>query len=113
MFCLLFLSIVQIGTPELPSNTKDDSTTKHASAFPFPNEFTLLMLPLQMRSIPPFLIHTRLDSGYTVASCGRVGRGRNVRFPTFQLDHYGPTDGPMDGPTDGRTKPLIELRVRN
>ena len=41
--------------PELPSNMKDDSTTKHASAFPFPNEFTLLMLPLQMRSIPPFL----------------------------------------------------------
>ena len=44
MFCLLFLSNVQIGTPELPSNMKDDSTTKHASALPFPNEFTLLML---------------------------------------------------------------------
>ena len=30
-------------------------------------------------------------------------------FPTFQLER----DGPTDGPTDGRTKPLIELRVRN
>ena len=41
-------------------------------------------------------------AGYTAISCGRVGRGRNARFPTFQLDHHGPTD-----------QPLIELRVRN
>ena len=48
---------MQIGTPELPSDMKDDSTTKHASALPFPNELhcSCLMLPLQMRSIPPFL----------------------------------------------------------
>ena len=52
---------MQIGTQELPSYTKDDSTTKHAFAFPFPNEFTLLMLPLQMRSIPTFLIKKRKD----------------------------------------------------
>ena len=52
-------------------------------------------------------------AGYTATSCGRVGRGGNVRFPTFRLDRYGPTDGLTDGPTDGRTKPLIELRVRN
>ena len=43
-------------------------------------------------------------------SCGRVGRGGNARFHTFQLDHH---DGPIDRRTDGRTKPLIELRVRN
>ena len=53
-------------------------------------------------------------AGYTAISCGRVGRGGNARFPTFQLDRlYGPTNRPTDRPTDGRTKPLIELRVRN
>ena len=52
---------------------------------------------------------SKKKSGYTVNSCGRVGRGRNARFHTFQLDHYGPTDQR----TNGRTKPLIELRVRN
>ena len=47
--------------------------------------------------------HYRKDSdlynkaGYTATSCGRVGRGGNARFPTFRLDHYGPTDGPTDG----------------
>ena len=56
----------------------------------------------------------RNKAGYTATSCGRVGRGGNARFPTFQLDHlYGPTNRPTDQPTDGRTKPLIELRVRN
>ena len=30
----------------------------------------------------------------------------NTSFPTFRLML-------MDGPTEGRTKPLIELRVRN
>ena len=40
-------------------------------------------------------------AGYTVnTSCGRVGRGGNARFHTFQLDHH---DGPTNGPTDGRT----------
>ena len=52
-------------------------------------------------------------AGYTAISCGRVGRGGYARFPTFQLEHDGPTDQPTDRPTDGRTKPLIELRVRN
>ena len=46
-------------------------------------------------------------AGYTATSCGRVGRGGNARFHTFQLDHW------TDGLTDGRTKPLIELRIRN
>ena len=32
-------------------------------------------------------------AGYTATSCGQVGRGGNARFPTFRLDHYGPTDG--------------------
>ena len=42
-------------------------------------------------------------------NCGRVGRGGNTRFPTFQLER----DRPTNRPTDGRTKALIELRVRN
>ena len=42
-------------------------------------------------------------AGYTATSCGRVGRGGNARFPTFQLDHHGPTDQRTNGPTDGRT----------
>ena len=54
-------------------------------------------------------LRLRNKAGYTATSCGRVGRGGNARFPTFRLDGYGRTDGP----TDGRTKPLIELRVRN
>ena len=53
----------------------------------------------------------RNKAGYTAISCGRVGRGGYARFPTFQLNHYGPTDTfrlvftdrPTDGPTDGRT----------
>ena len=48
-------------------------------------------------------------AGYTAAICGRVGRGGNARFPTFQLER----DRPLDRQTDGRTKPLIEMRFRN
>ena len=59
----------------------------------------------------------RNKAGYTAISCGRVGRGGNARFPTFQLKRDGWTDGPTnqptDRPTDGQTKPFIELRVRN
>ena len=29
------------------------------------------------------------------------------------IDSLTQTDGPTDGPTDGRTKPLVEVRVRN
>ena len=36
-------------------------------------------------------------AGYTAISYGRVGRGGNARFPTFRLNHYGPTDRPTDG----------------
>ena len=40
-------------------------------------------------------------AGYTAnTSCGRMGRGGNTRFHTFQLDHH---DGPTNGPTDRRT----------
>ena len=50
-------------------------------------------------------------AGYTAnTSCGRVGRGGNACFHTFRLVF---TDRPTDRLTDGRTKPLIELRVRN
>ena len=54
----------------------------------------------------------RNKAGYTAISCGRVGRGGNACFPTFRLEHDGPTDGPTDRPTDGRTKPLIDSLVR-
>ena len=49
------------------------------------------------------LLSHKNKAGYTAISCGRVGRGRNARFPTFQLDHHGPTDRPTDRWTDGRT----------
>ena len=53
-------------------------------------------------------------AGYTAnTSRGRVGRGGNACFPTFRLDHHGPTDQPTDQPTDGRTKPVIESLVRD
>ena len=41
------------------------------------------------------------------------GQGRKCPFSHFLTRAHGPTDGPTYGPTDGRTKPLIELRVRN
>ena len=28
------------------------------------------------------------EAGYTATSCGRVGRGGNACFHTFELDHY-------------------------
>ena len=57
-----------------------------------------------------------------IATCDEVGRGtqprstpqlpphsqtytksiQNACFSTFQLDHYGPTDGPTERRTDGR-----------
>ena len=36
-------------------------------------------------------------------SCGRVGKGGNAGFHTFQLDHHGLTDERMDGRTERRT----------
>ena len=43
----------------------------------------------------------RNKARYTAhTSCGRVGRSRNARFPTYQLVS---TDGPTDGPKDGWT----------
>ena len=50
---------------------------------------------------------TKNKAGYTAISCGRVGRGGNKRFRLVF------TDQPTNRRTDGRTKPLIELRVRN
>ena len=40
------------------------------------------------------------QAGYTATSCGRLGRGGNARFPTFQFERDGPTDQPTDGRTD-------------
>ena len=42
----------------------------------------------------------RNKAGYTATSCGRVGRGGNARFPTFQLERDRPTDQPTDRRTD-------------
>ena len=39
-------------------------------------------------------------AGYTAISCGRVGRGGNARFPTFQLERDGPTDQQTNQRTD-------------
>ena len=58
-----------------------------------------------------FQVHNK--ARYTAISCRRVDRGGNTRFLTFQLERDRPTNQPTDRPTDGRTKPLIELRVRN
>ena len=53
-------------------------------------------------------------AGYTAKTVADVWAGAEMRvFALFQLDDPGWTDGPMDRRTDGRTKPLIELRVRN
>ena len=65
---------------------------------------------------------------YTANSCGRVGCGGNARFLTFQLDHYGWTNGPtdrrrdrqmdgwtdrrMDRQTDGRTNGRTDRPTR-
>ena len=51
---------------------------------------------------------TRPDTRPSVAD-GRAGAEMRV-FPLFDSMV---TDGRTDGPTNGRTKPLIELRVRN
>ena len=54
----------------------------------------------------------RNKAGYTTTSCGQVGRGGYVRFPTFQLVlMHGRTKGSTDQQTDGWTKPLAELHV--
>ena len=52
---------------------------------------------------------TRPDTRPPVAD-GWAGAEMRV-FPLF--DSITSTDRPTDRPTDGRTKPLIELRVRN
>ena len=60
------------------------------------------------------VVHPFNKAGYTAnTSRGRVGRGGNACFHTFQLDHHGPTNQPTDQPTDGGTKPLIESLVRD
>ena len=48
-----------------------------------------------------FFLQMKNKAGYTAnTSCGRVGRGGNARFHTFQLDHH---DGPTNQPTDGQS----------
>ena len=44
-------------------------------------------------------------------SCGRVGRGGNARFHTFQLENHGSTDQRIDGRTDGRTDGPTDRRT--
>ena len=53
----------------------------------------------------PFTTRKKNKARYTAnTSRGRMSRGGNARFYTFQLDHH--------GPTDIRTKPLKESLVR-
>ena len=42
------------------------------------------------------LLESVNKAGYTATSCGRVGRGGNASFPTFQLERDGRTDGRTD-----------------
>ena len=52
----------------------------------------------------PLLLCFDNKAGYAAnTSRGRVGRGGNACFPTFQLERDGPTDRRTDRPTDGRT----------
>ena len=69
----------------------------------------MLFKERMMKKKDQYLLNNK--AGYTAISCRRVGRGGNTRFPTFQLERS--TNQPTDRPTDGRTKPFIELRVRN
>ena len=55
---------------------------------------------------------TRPDTRPIPVADGWAGAEMRV-FALSQLDHHGPTDLPTNRRTDGRTKPLIELRVRN
>ena len=48
-------------------------------------------------------------AGYTATSCGRVGRGGNMRFHTFQLDHYQRTNGRMDKASYGVASPRLKI----
>ena len=59
---------------------------------------TFLTLPMMQNSEP----NNENKAGYTAnTSCGRVGRGGNARFHTFQLVLTdGPTDQRTNGPTD-------------
>ena len=50
-----------------------------------------------------FFANLSNKAGYTAISCGRVGRGGNTRFPTFQLERDGPTNQPTNRPTNQRT----------
>ena len=52
---------------------------------------------------------TRLDTRPIPVADGWAGAEMRV----FTLSNTIITDGPTDGQTDERTKPLIELRVRN
>ena len=49
----------------------------------------------QMNKLMNGKINNRMNKAECTVntSCGRVGRGGNARFQTFQLDHYGRTNG--------------------
>ena len=48
-------------------------------------------------SVTLLRIRKRINkAGYTTICCGRVGRGGNTRFPTFQLERDQPTDRRTD-----------------
>ena len=57
--------------------------------------------------------YLRNKAGYTAnTSRGRVGRGRNACFPTFQLDHHGPTNQPTDQRTAKASYSVASPRLK-
>ena len=97
-----------VGAFNLRSHSNPDSPALKQTNKKYPK---YLFYPYPTRSLPTdkatfkVACPQRNKAGYTATSCGRVGRGENARFQTFQRDHYRPT---VRG-----TKPLKELRVRN
>ena len=62
-----------------------------------------LLFDVRIKFLSLVCAHSINKAGFTATSCGRVGRGGNARFPTFQLERDGPTNQPTNGPTDGQS----------
>ena len=125
-FCCLFkvLKRKNLRSKDADIASLTRKTTFSPSHYP-PNETA----SLTHTTFSPTQFWLNKDTGSQYC-CGWVGRGiqppstsqptcntqtytksvENACFPTFQLDHH---DQRTDGRTNGRTKPLIELRVRN
>ena len=79
----------------------NDEERKERKQLMMAKEMTQHCNSLQLRYSAPAPSFMKNKAGYTAnTSCGRVGRGGNARFHTFQLDHH---DGLTDRPTDGQS----------